>query len=464
MAEAVLKMTEDLRAAAAGEGEAIGKVAAALKAKSRDLAPAAAALTPSESAKVLLHLKPSQARRFFDLLGDMPSIATLLQLDPSLRAYMLHPEDRAHLAAILSKQDPEMVADLLAGASPRFIDEVLVHHPQADRIRAAIPGRGETARAVMRHHLIALPEEMTVAEAIEAVRAQAAAVEKLNIIYVVDAGGRLLGHLKPRHLLLAAPEERLSQVMRRDPVQVSAEADRAEVLAHAERKRLAATPVTDAEGKLVGVITIDELRAIARAEAAEDFALMSGVDPSSTPMDGPLQIVPHRLPWLSAGLIGSGTAALVIGSFEDALTEAAILATLIPIVMSLAGNAGIQASTVTVQALSSGALWIGDVRGRLVRELGGALLNGAIVSVLVTIGIFVMSAFVPIDRPALLALTAALTLILITVQASVVGSMVPLALDRLKLDPAVATGVFITTSNDVVGVLIFFVIASAIYL
>ena len=114
--------------------------------------------------------------------------------------------------------------------------------------------------------------------------------------------------------------------------------------------------------------------------------------------------------------------------------------------------------------MASGNYWIGDIVGRTLRELGGALLNGATVGLIVTLGIFVMSTLADVPDPAMLALTAALTLIVVTVQASVIGSLVPVLLDRLKFDPAVATGVFITTSNDVIGVLIFFVIATTLYI
>jgi magnesium transporter len=192
--------------------------------------------------------------------------------------------------------------------------------------------------------------------------------------------------------------------------------------------------------------------------------LLSGLAPESNSADGPLQIVPRRLPWLAAGLIGAGTAAFVVGAYEDALTEAAILATLIPIVMSLAGNAGIQASTVTVQAQASGVFWIGDLGGRILREIGGALLNGLIVGLIVALAILGLAQLIEIERPLSLGLTAALTLIAVTTQAATIGSLVPVVLERLGFDPAVATGVFITTSNDVMGVLIFFLIATAIYL
>lgn len=232
----------------------------------------------------------------------------------------------------------------------------------------------------------------------------------------------------------------------------------------AAKATLPVVPVIDAERHLIGQVTVTELREIERAEAEEDLKLMGGIAPESTAMDGPFEIVPRRLPWLAAGLVGAGTAAVVVGAYEDALTEAAILASLIPIVMSLAGNAGIQASTVTVQAQTAGALWIGDIGGRLWREIGGAVLNGSLVGLIVALAIVGIGSFADIDRPMMLGIAAGLTLIVVTVQASTVGAMVPVVLDRLGFDPAVATGIFITTSNDVVGVLIFFVIATAIYL
>lgn len=298
MAEPGALVADDMRRAAAGDRASLAAVTAALKAKAsaKELAATAAELTPPEAARLILRLKPKRARALYDLLGDMPSLATLQQLDPGIRPALLGAEERTRLAAILARLDPETVADFLYGAPRRLVELILAGHPEADRIRAALPGSGETAAAVMRRNVVSLPETFTVAETIEAIRRQAAAIEKLDMIYVVDAAGHLIGYLKPRHLLLHAADTRLAEAMRRDPVQVAADASRAEVLKVAETRRLPTIPVTDTNGRLVGAVTIDELRAIARAEAAEDIALMSGIDPESTPMDGPLRIVPHRLP------------------------------------------------------------------------------------------------------------------------------------------------------------------------
>ncbi|MEM7318013.1 MAG: magnesium transporter, partial [Pseudomonadota bacterium] len=289
-------------------------------------------------------------------------------------------------------------------------------------------------------------------------------IGKIYAVYVTDAQGRLTGYLKLRDLLLQDRAARVGDIQRDNPVSVRADSDRAEAAREAEARALPVLPVVDSGGRLIGRITAQELREIDRAEADEDRMIMAGVRVGATATDSVLEIVPRRLPWLAAGLIGAGIAALVVGRHEAALTEAAILASLIPIVMSLAGNAGIQASTVTVQAQTSGAFWTGDLPMRIVREAAGALLNGLAVGLLVAGAVLTLGAFAVIDRPGALAATAGVTLVLVTVQAAVVGTLVPVALDRLGFDPAVATGVFITTSNDVVGVLIFFLIATTLYL
>ena len=188
------------------------------------------------------------------------------------------------------------------------------------------------------------------------------------------------------------------------------------------------------------------------------------VAPGANANESLAKLVRGRLPWLVGGLLGASLAAGVVGSFEEELERAAILASFIPVVMAMAGNAGIQASTVTVQGLASGNLWIGDIGHRVVKELAGSLVNGLVVAVLLGVLIFVAAQIVDIRAPGRLALAAGLSLAAVTVMAATLGSTIPLVLHHFKIDPAVATGVFITTSNDIFGVLIYFLMATAIYL
>lgn len=457
-------LIEDLRRASQGEAEPLERLNALLKSGTGAELGAVGELLPSEVARLILLLRPKRARALLRLVPDAPGLAALEELDPDIRDSLIDAEGERRIARITARMPVADTADFLADAPDHIVEAALAVHPQAEEVRAALAHIDESAGAVMRRRLVAVPQDWTVGQAIDEIRRKADLIDRLYAIYVTNGGRQLVGYLKLRDLVLYPTDTVIGTIMRSDIVTVAADTDREEVARIAEREHLPVLPVVDASGALLGLITAEELREIDREEAEEDMKLMAGLSADASAMDGPLRIVPRRLPWLTAGLIGSSIAALVVGSYEEALTQAAILASLIPIVMSLAGNAGIQSSTITVQALASNALWVGDIWGRVVRELGGALLNGLIVGLIITAGILLLSNFVAIDRPALLGLTALLSLMVVTVQASVIGSLVPLALKRLRLDPAVATGVFITTSNDVVGVLIFFVIATTIYI
>jgi magnesium transporter len=132
--------------------------------------------------------------------------------------------------------------------------------------------------------------------------------------------------------------------------------------------------------------------------------------------------------------------------------------------MAMAGNAGIQASTVTIQGLASGTVWHGDMGRRVVKELLGSMINGVVVALLLVALVMAAASVVEIEAPARLAMAAGLSVALVTTMAATLGSTIPLVLHRFKIDPAVASGVFITTSNDIIGVFVYFVVASTIYL
>lgn len=453
---------EDLLAASRGDGEALARVSALL-----DSAAALAGLdhlSPVETARLVLRLRPKRARLLLRRLDEAPSLSLLQELDPGVAAQLLDAEGVARLTEMVARLDLDRAADFLAEAPKAVVKSVLAGNPRRDELREALRYRADMAGAVMRRQLVAAPEDWTLQQVIEEIRRRSAQIDQLRAVYVIDGQRRLTGYLRIRDLLLNPAETRVGDLKHSDVLAVTAETDRAHVAELAREADLPALPVTDQKGRLLGMVTTAELREIDRAEADEDAKLRAGLSPEASASDGPLQIVRRRLPWLAGGLFGAGTAAMVVGSYEEALTEAAILAALIPIVMDVAGNAGIQASTVTVQAMTSGRLWIGDLAGRTLREVLGALINGISVGLIVAVGIMAFAGVFGIENAPMLALTAILTLTIVTVQASAVGSLVPILLRKLGLDPAVGTGVFITTSNDLLGVLIFFVIATNLYL
>jgi magnesium transporter len=286
-------------------------------------------------------------------------------------------------------------------------------------------------------------------------------------IFVVDELERLVGVVSLKRLLLSPSRARIADIMDEEVISVKTSVDQEEVARLMERYDLVSMPVVDHDGCLVGRITIDDIVDVLREEAEEDMQRMSGVARSEEPTDSVFRIVRGRLPWLMAGLVGASLAAAVIMMFEESLARASILASFIPIVMATAGNAGIQSSTIAVQGLASGDVWASDFGHRALKELGVALLNGIIASLVLGLVILVIAPFldaIATEDAFTLAMTASIALLLVIVLATTLGAIVPLLLHRVHIDPALATGPFITTTNDILGILIFFLLANWLYL
>ena len=223
----------------------------------------------------------------------------------------------------------------------------------------------------------------------------------------------------------------------------------------------------------MGRITIDDVIDVFREEAEEDYLRLSGITGDEGATDSIARITRGRLPWLLLGMVGAAIAGSVIGVFEETIRRVSILAAFIPVVMAMAGNAGIQSSAIMVQGLASGDVWSSNLMRRLGKEVAVAVVNGlalAIVIVGVVILVFASGAEFapeivrPTPEPMRLAITAGLSLFVVILLAASIGTAIPLLLDRVGIDPALATGPFITTSNDIMGLVVFFALATFLYL
>ncbi|MFY0660074.1 MAG: magnesium transporter [Shimia sp.] len=418
----------------------------------------------ADTLAALTRLRPTRARVMFDWIPDALGLKVMAELDPDLRAVLFSETSLSTFSNIIAMMDLDEAVDTLLELPRSFAAQLLAAHPKADAIAAVLQARDDSAATVMRLGVLMAPADWTVAQLTQDIRARSENLAKIDMMYVVDADRKPLGFLRFREVLAATDDVILHDILHPELLLVSADWDREDVLSIARAKNLHAIGVIDSTGKLVGGISPRELAEITREEAEEDMLRMGSVSPATTQFDSPLTILRRRLPWLLGGLGGAGFAAGVIGSFEDALAQAAVLASFIPVVMATAGNAGIQASTVSVQSLTSGVNWRGDFSGRILRELLGAMLNGLSIGSITALMVLLVSLFIPMHAPGFLALTALCALTLVTTIAGTIGAVIPFVLKSLRLDPAVATGIFITTTNDVFGVLIFFLVASALYL
>jgi len=419
---------------------------------------------PVDLMELLINLPLKLARRLFDWLPSEPATDVLVEVNEDLRAALVQDSDIGRIAEITEALEDDDAVELLDDLPDEIAEPVLERLTSSDEIRERLEFDEDTAGEVMTNKFVVVLADWNVGMATRAIRRKAVEIENFYEVYVVDEDRKLVGRLQLRDLLLSKKKALIRDIMRDVPVMVHPDADQEDLLEIAKTYKVGTIPVVDDESRVIGRITVEELQEIERDEAEEDIMLMSGLAPDSLPDDTVGRIIRSRLPWLAGGLFGAALAGVVVGSFEAELRQAAILATFIPVVMAMAGNAGIQASTVTVQGLAAGNLWIGDLGRRVTKEFFGSMINGLIIALALGALVVAVSEIVQIDAPVRLAAAAGISVLLVTIVAATLGSTIPLVLNHFDIDPAVATGVFITTANDILGVLVYFSVASAIYL
>ena len=451
--------------AARGDRTAGGEVERALRRHMPEQFAFVRQAPPTRTAHVLLQLPVREARELLRRLPDAPNLAILSVLDPDIREQLLDASVVDHVAAAIADLGVTSAADVVSGLPPTLVRQLLARHPQSTAIWARVSHSEGSVGGEMRQSGVAsaLPDT-SLAQIVADVRRRPEQAEQAGSVYIVDEHQRLVGYLKLTDLLVQPHQSTAREVMRTDVMAITDTVDREEAVRLADENHLLAVPVVDGQRRLLGLVTPQQLRGIVRDEMTDDIKALGTLPPDADAFERPWEILRNRFPWLALALIGSGLAGLIVGSFEDALEEAVLLAAFIPLVMDMAGNAGIQASTVTIAAMTGDSFWKGDQRERILREFVGSILNGLAIGALTALLVLGVGASFTLDAPLALAVAIGVALLAVVVQAAIVGAVVPLALERMVLDPAAGTGVFITTVNDLLGITILFVSSILIYL
>jgi magnesium transporter len=312
-----------------------------------------------------------------------------------------------------------------------------------------------TAGRLMNPNVFALAEDLTAGEAITALQA-ARDVEMVFYLYVVDERRHLVGVVSLRRLLLVPPDTPLKRIMTADVYSVRVDTDQEEVARQVASYNLLAIPVVDAENKLAGVITVDDVIDVIKDEATEDVFRLAGVSRADGVLTPPSESLRQRLPWLLVNLATAFAAASVVGFFTETIEKVVILAAFMPVVAGMGGNAGTQTLAVIVRGLALGELTWSNARHALFKEgivgIGNGLATGLVGAGVAWAwsGDWVIGAI----------LMAAMMINMLV--AAVAGTLVPLGLRALKIDPALASSVFITTLTDMSGFLSFLGLARLI--
>jgi magnesium transporter len=365
---------------------------------------------------------------------------------------------------------PDDAADLVQAAPPEERDGLLALLDDVTRreVGALLAYAEDEAGGLMNPRFARVRPDATVDEAITYLRRQARerAAEAIYYAYVLDEEQRLLGVASFRDLFAAAPERRVREVMRTDVVSVSEDMDQEEVSRVFAESDLPAVPVVDGQGRMKGIVTVDDIVDVVAEEATEDIQKFGGVEALGTPyLETPFPaMLRKRAGWLAVLFVGEMLTATAMAFFEDEIARAVVLAVFLPLIISSGGNSGSQASTLVIRAMALGEVRLRDWWRVAGREVATGLALGVILAAIGFLRIVVWERIAHAygEHYLRIALTVAASLVGVVVVGTMAGSLLPFVLRRLGLDPASASAPFVATLVDVTGVLIYFAAASAI--
>ncbi|NRB36331.1 MAG: magnesium transporter [Rhodobacteraceae bacterium] len=412
---------------------------------------------PADIADLLEQINAFDRGRLVRLMGDEFSGEILSELDDALRDRIIPLLPKTVLEDAVRELDSDDLVDLVEDLdAPEAILDALDDRDRA-AVESALAYPEGSAGRLMQREVVMAPEHWTVGDAIDHMRNADHLPDQFYHMVLVDPRlhpianvtlGRIMG--APRAKLLRDIAEEVFEV-------ISVTQDEGDVAYAFNQYHLISAPVVDEDGRLVGVITIDDAMAVLDAEHEEDMLLMAGVSESSL-SDSVADTVRARLPWLFAALAAGIAGAAVISQFDEAISAFVALAILMPIVAAMGGNAGTQTLTVTVRALATRDLTRANIMRVIRREFLVGLLNGTVFATVMG-GL----AAVWFDMPEL-GLIMAAALIINMLIAGLVGTMVPYVLDKLGADPALASGTFVATTTDMMGFFAFLGLASLVLL
>jgi magnesium transporter len=404
-------------------------------------------------------LSMSDQTHLFGMMSDPASQGTLLsEMDEDAYLDLVKEIDFENLVKIFEVMPSDDAADLIDLLPVDVSDAILkrMRHQESAEVTDLLSFEDGTAGRIMTPDFIALLEETTAQEAIASLQKEYSDVEMPFYLYVVDAYSKLAGVISLRQLVVVPPETPLKKIMATDVFCVQTGTDQEEVAKLVARYDILAVPVVDQSHHLVGIVTVDDVIDIFRIEATEDILKMAGVGEEYVETKSVLKSTRIRLPWLFASCVGGIIAFLIIGKFEDALSQITYLAAFIPVIMGMGGNIGTQSSTIVVRGLATGRLNVRDLGKVVFKELCIGLILG------IVYGLFIAAVAQFSYSTLMLAVSVGLALMSSMTIAALVGSLVPMIMARINIDPAVATGPFVTTAIDIISVFFYFILATTL--
>ncbi len=411
----------------------------------------------ADIADLLEQVEPELRRDLIQLWGRHFDNDVLTEIDETIQREIVSHLPPDQLADAVRDMDSDDVVDLVEDLAEEQQDTILKALDDGDRavVVHSLKYPEDSAGRLMQREIVMMPEHWSVGEAIDYMRSETELPEEFHHLFLTDAKARFVGMVSLGRVMSSPRGFKLFDLVDEDCRPIPVTMPEEEVAYTFNQYHLISAPVLSDEGRLVGVITIDDAMSVLDEEAEEDILRLAGVGAENL-YDRVLDTARQRFPWLAVNLATAVIASIVIDQFADTIGKMVALAVLMPIVASMGGNAGTQSLTIAVRALATKDLTASNAWRVIRRESLVGLINGLIFAILV--GVLGWLWFSSIALGGVLALAMIVTMF----AAALSGILIPLGLEKARVDPALASGVFVTTVTDVVGFLAFLGIAAAL--
>jgi len=402
-------------------------------------------LRKADEAGLLCELDRDRARELLSRLSvsDLAEVVEVLPASDACRFCGVFDEET--LADVLDMTPPERAAQVLREITEEQAQRVLALMEVGEEIAPLLQYRHGTAGSHMSPSFVALAPDMTVDEAISALRAQKPHRDTVDLLYVIGKRGTLRGVVTLRRVVLASPLRRLRSLMERKTISVTPDTDEKEAARMMQHYNISSLPVVADDGSMLGVITLRELLHLTEERATADMYHMVGLSEAERLTGGFHNAVRRRLPWLTMSLGMAFMSGLVINAFESTIATFVALAAFLPLISAQGTNSAVQTATIFVRSLATGELRPSMMRRAIVREVLLGVVNAAAIAALSGGAAYLWMGDIWLSQ--VLAVSMFMTMAL----AGFLGGIVPAILGRLRTDPALGASVLLSTATDVTG-------------
>ena len=382
-------------------------------------------------------------------------------LEPDTQQVIIQSATDQEVSAIVEELYVDDAVDMLEELPANVVKRVLkAARPDTRKlINQFLNYPDNSVGSIMTAEFTDLKQSMTVAQAIAHIRRTGENSESVYTCYVTDAGRRLEGVLTIKELLLAQDEQLIADLMETDVITAETTEDQEEAVARMMKYDFISLPVVDKEGRLVGIVTVDDVMDVMEEEATEDFEKMAAMAPSEKPYlkTSVLSLAKHRILWLLVLMISGMITGGILGQYEAAFATMPLLVTFIPMLTDTGGNAGSQSSTLVIRGMAVGEIQLKDFAKVFWKELRVSMLVGVVLS-----AVNFVRLIITYPGNQMVALTVALALFVTVLLAKTVGGVLPMVAKLCHADPAIMAAPLITTIVDAISLVVYFRIACAL--